>query len=200
MEYVPLVNCSVSTPVHMLRSSSPSVMLPWPSARNVPARPKKLPAPAHSSVPLIENAYWPEKLALENFAGGGVGPGPGPGLDSDPPPHPAAKSASVTQTSGANRFFCALIAASSAARLKRAAIAARPGRGYLPAGIPWVIAPRSPVSRAAPCAPRRRCLLWSLRSHLPAAPIRPPPMKNDCYAGTTREPDARPPGRSTVVP
>src|SRR6266849_9453295 len=76
MEYVLLVNCRVKTPAHTLTSSRPSEMWPLPSAVKLPARVKKLLNPAQSSVPLIENAYWPFKLALEKFPVGGGGGGP----------------------------------------------------------------------------------------------------------------------------
>src|SRR6266849_10774936 len=76
MEYVLLVNCRVKTPAHTLTSSRPPEMWPLPSAVKLPARVKKLLSPAQSSVPVIEKAYWPFKLALEKFPAGGGGGGP----------------------------------------------------------------------------------------------------------------------------
>src|SRR6267378_3083352 len=79
MEYVLLVNCRVKTPAHTLTSSSPPEMWPLPPAVKLPARVKKLGAPGggpQSSVPVIEKAYWPFKLALEKFPVGGGGGGP----------------------------------------------------------------------------------------------------------------------------
>jgi len=47
----------------------------------------------------MENAYWPTKLAFENFGGGGgVVP-----LPRDPP-HPAATIATTTKTANATRL------------------------------------------------------------------------------------------------
>src|ERR1700731_2251298 len=132
MEYVPPVNCSVSTPVHTFMSSSPVVMLPRASATKVPTRPKKLPDPAHSSVPVMENAYCPDRLALENFAGGGVGPGPG--SDPDPlPPHAAARNPATTETNKASGFTFAVIEASLAERVAGAQFVAMPATWLLPA-------------------------------------------------------------------
>src|SRR6202022_4812814 len=68
IEYAPPVNWRMGTPVQMLTSSRPPVIFPRPSAKKVPTRAKKLPCPRQSSVPLIEKAYCPDKLALENFA------------------------------------------------------------------------------------------------------------------------------------
>src|SRR6267142_6246041 len=79
MEYVLLVNGRVPTPVHTLTSSTPPLMWPLPSAVKLPARAKKVEKPGlgpQSSVPLIENAYCPFKLALEKFPVGGGGGGP----------------------------------------------------------------------------------------------------------------------------
>src|SRR5258705_9157369 len=99
MKYLPPVNPSVATPLHTLMSSRPPTILPLPSAVKVPARVKKLLLPAQSSVPLMENAYWPTKLAFENFGGGGgVVP-----LPRDTP-HPAATIATTTKTANATRL------------------------------------------------------------------------------------------------
>jgi len=51
----------------------------------------------------MENAYWPTKLAFENFGGGGVPPPP------YPLPHPAATMATTTKTTNATRFARMLI-------------------------------------------------------------------------------------------
>src|SRR5260370_32417093 len=105
MKYLPPVNPSVATPLHTLMSSRPPTILPLPSAVKVPARVKKLLLPAQSSVPLMENAYWPTKLAFENFGGGGGGVPPPP----YPLPHPAATIATTTTTTNATRFARMLI-------------------------------------------------------------------------------------------
>src|SRR5260370_31912594 len=127
MEYVPPVNGIVATPVHTFTSSRPVVMLPFPAAVNVPARPKKLPCPPHDSVPVIENAYCPAKLALENFAPGGGGGG-GPGFDPPTPPHAAVNDAKASKTTRARRFIRIFIAAHPAERFACAQLAAKRGR------------------------------------------------------------------------
>src|SRR5579864_9296246 len=87
MEYVPLVNCTVLEAVPSMMSSMAEVMLPLPSATKLPTRPRKAPTFVLASVPLIENAYVPLRLALEKFPMGGGGGG------ADPlPPHAAANS------------------------------------------------------------------------------------------------------------
>src|SRR5262245_52219335 len=102
MEYLPLVNRSVATPVQTLTSSRPPVILPLPSAVKVPARVKKLPCPEQSSLPLMEKAYCPARLALENFAAGGGGVG----LELDlAPPHASTKNAGSSETSTVRRFL-----------------------------------------------------------------------------------------------
>lgn len=81
----------------------------------------------------MENAYCPDRLALENFAGGGVGPGPGPGSDPDPlPPHAAARNPTTTETNKASGFIFAVIEASLAARVAGAQFVAMPARWSLP--------------------------------------------------------------------
>jgi hypothetical protein len=52
----------------------------------------------------MENAYWPTKLAFENFGGGGGVPPP-----PYPLPHPAATIATTTKTTNATRFARMLI-------------------------------------------------------------------------------------------
>src|SRR5215472_13150471 len=84
----------MSIPVQTFTSSRPFVIFPCPSAVNVPMRPNKLPCPAHNSVPLIENAYCPLKLAFVNFGGGGGGPP----LLPPPPAQAAANSAKTIAT------------------------------------------------------------------------------------------------------
>src|SRR5215472_5296067 len=88
----------MSIPVQTFTSSRPFVIFPCPSAVNVPMRPNKLPCPAHNSVPLIENAYCPLKLAFVNFGGGGGGP---PLLP--PPPPQAAAHRAIRQKRSARR-------------------------------------------------------------------------------------------------
>src|SRR5882762_1696283 len=105
MEYVLLVNGRVPTPVHTLTSSTPPLMWPLPSAVKLPARAKKVEKPGlgpQSSVPLIEKAYWPFKLALEKFPVGGGGGGP-----TIVPPllHAAVREASRIVTSGSRRMI-----------------------------------------------------------------------------------------------
>jgi len=52
----------------------------------------------------MENAYWPTKLAFENFGGGGGGVP----LALDPPPHPVTKTRR-SGTAQARRFARMLI-------------------------------------------------------------------------------------------
>jgi hypothetical protein len=52
----------------------------------------------------MENAYWPTKLAFENFGGGGGGVP----LPRNPPPHPATKTRR-SETAKARRFTRLLI-------------------------------------------------------------------------------------------
>src|SRR6266849_2692416 len=107
MEYVLLVNCRVKTPAHTLTSSRPSEMWPLPSAVKLPARVKKLLNPAQSSVPLIENAYWPFKLALEKFPDGGGGGGP---TTAVPLLQPVHRETTTIAASGKKRLMERLIA------------------------------------------------------------------------------------------
>src|SRR5215813_3865110 len=90
--YVPPVKSIVSTPEQLLMSSTPTVIRPLPSAVKLPIRPNATPDPLHSSVPVIEKAYFPDKVAFENLAGGGGGGGFPPPPPDDPPPHPAMTS------------------------------------------------------------------------------------------------------------
>src|SRR5215510_8028652 len=57
-------------------------------------RANKLPCPAHNSVPLIENAYCPLKLAFVNFGGGDGRPPLLPPL----PPQAVANNAKTIET------------------------------------------------------------------------------------------------------
>src|SRR6267143_34029 len=77
-------------------------MWPLPSAVKLPARVKGVLNPPHSSVPLIEKAYWPFKLALEKVPVGGGGGGP-----TIVPPllHAAVREASRIVTSGSRRMI-----------------------------------------------------------------------------------------------
>jgi len=79
----------------------------------------------------MENAYCPDRLALENFGGGcgggGVGPGPGPDPEP-PPPQAAAKDPTTTKTKKASRFIFAVIEASLAARFVSAQLVAMPSK------------------------------------------------------------------------
>src|SRR3974390_1259381 len=119
MEYCPPVNCSVAVPGHTLTSSSPVVMWPLPSAVNVPTRVKMLPVPPHSSVPVIENAYWPARLALENFPGGGGGGG---GFDPPPPQATATRLSETSASRAQTRFAEVFIARSRSAWTARVAL------------------------------------------------------------------------------
>jgi len=80
-------------------------MWPLPSAVKLPARAKKVEKPGlrpQSSVPLIEKAYWPFKLALEKFPVGGGGGGP---TIVAPLLHAAVREASRIGTSGSRRMI-----------------------------------------------------------------------------------------------
>src|ERR1700681_1080286 len=77
-------------------------MWPLPPAIKEPARPKILACSAHSSVPVMERAYCPTKVALETYAPGGGGGGRSEIYP--PPPPPAAKNVTKSQASGAIRF------------------------------------------------------------------------------------------------
>src|SRR6476646_560484 len=98
----------ISAPLQLLMSSNPAVIRPFPSAVKLPIRANGLaltvPPLPQSSVPLIENAYFPLKVAFENLAGGGGGVPPPP-PDDDPPPHAAEKTPIATEavTARANR-------------------------------------------------------------------------------------------------
>src|SRR5260221_4205542 len=84
----------------MFTSSTPLVMLPLPSAMNEPMRAKKAP---ETSEPLIENAYWPLRLAVVKPPTGGGG------VTTEPlPPHAAAKSAATRLRNSARRFIARL--------------------------------------------------------------------------------------------
>src|SRR5882757_4054070 len=72
-------------------------MLPLPSAVKEPTRAKKLPV---TSVPLMEKAYCPLRLALEKLPTGGGGVGVEP-----PPPQAAAKTAAQRVRARHRRFI-----------------------------------------------------------------------------------------------
>src|SRR5882757_11386173 len=72
-------------------------MLPLPSAVKEPTRAKKLPV---TSVPLMEKAYCPLRLALEKLPTGGGGVGGEP-----PPPQAAAKTAAQRVRARHRRFI-----------------------------------------------------------------------------------------------
>ena len=131
MEYLPPVNCRMSVPVQIFTSSRPFVIFPWPSAVNVPMRANKLPCRAHNSVPLIENAYCPLRLAFVNFGGGGGGPP----LLPPPPPQAAANSAKTIETRETVLPVRAFIAHRPVASLARA----RPRSGGAPHYSPEAI-------------------------------------------------------------
>src|SRR4029077_5214731 len=194
MEYVPPVNGIVSTPVHTLTSSRPAVMLPLPSAVNVPARPKKLPCPEHSSVPVMEKAYCPAKLALENFApGGGGGGGGGPGFDP-PPPHAVVNNTKASETSRASRFIRVFIAARPAVHSACAQLAAT--RGWR-SSLEEIRAASAPPRLACPfarCEPETRCSHLRKYSHQQTSRSRLLREKSDCCEDSWRDQDVHPRG------
>src|SRR5215472_2231688 len=150
MEYLPPANCRISVPVQIFTSSRPFVILPWPSAVNVPMRANKLPCPAHNSVPLIENAYCPLRLAFVNFGGGGGGP---PLLPPAPPQAAAnsAKTIEIRETVVSEGAFIAHRPAASFAR-------AQPRSGGAPhlsrEAIRAATESRRPDSPSARCVPK----------------------------------------------
>src|ERR1700688_1228208 len=91
MEYVPPVNCTVFSVPPSLTSSIPAVMLPFPSATKLPTLERNAPTLTLASVPLIENAYVPLRLAFEKFPAGGGG---GVVTDEPLPPQETASKAS----------------------------------------------------------------------------------------------------------
>src|SRR5215472_8484247 len=139
-------------------SSKPMVMLPLPSAVKLPTRVNRLPTPAQSSLPVMENAYCPARLASENLGGGGDGGGP------DPPPSPHATTRKLSGISARRtyrRFAFAFIGRSRSARLAHAVRSTRcvsrlPRVGILGSSVlRWLGCP------SARCAPEGRCLcLW----------------------------------------
>src|ERR1700676_701579 len=129
MAYLPPVNRSVATPLHTLISSRPLVISPFPSAVKVPARVKKLLSPPQSSLPLMEKAYWPAKLAFENFGAGGGSVPPRP----DPPPHPATKARRIEAAKA--RRFARMIIEHFHWSFRHAALQATPGRRQSPEDI-----------------------------------------------------------------
>src|SRR2546423_10121672 len=145
----------MSIPVHRFRSSNPLVMCALPSDVNVPARAKKLPCAGvpHNSVPLIENAYWPFRLALVNFGGGGGGP---PLLPPPPPPQPTASSVRKIETQETAHLRWPFIAHRLALSFARAAtpavLAPRQSREESHAASEW----QELGSPFAPCAPKTR--------------------------------------------
>src|ERR1700686_4076104 len=91
MEYVPPVNCTVLTAPASVMSSMAAEMLPPPSATKLPTRAINAPGLRLASLPLIEKAYVPFRLAFEKapVGGGGVG------VEEPPPPQAAANTASA---------------------------------------------------------------------------------------------------------
>src|SRR6266576_869047 len=94
------VRTRVLVPVHTFTSSTPPVILPFPSAVNVPMRPKKLPVRPQASVPLMEKAYCPIRLEFEKFPTGGGGGGCVEPL----PPQAASKTAARSAKQKIKRF------------------------------------------------------------------------------------------------
>src|SRR6266576_5311121 len=95
------VRTRVLVPVQTFTSSTPPVILPLPSAVNVPMRPKKLPVRPQASVPLMEKAYCPIRLAFEKFPTGGGGGG---GCVEPLPPQAASKAAARSAKQKIKRF------------------------------------------------------------------------------------------------
>src|SRR6266849_158764 len=122
IEYVLALKESVCSPLRaVFTSSTPPVILPLPSAMKAPTRAKNPPI----SWPLIRNAYWPLRLALEKLPTGGGGRGV-----ELPPLHAAARTAEKRVKQKARRFT--VHPPSAACGLDRSELSRRPAKEASP--------------------------------------------------------------------
>src|SRR5258708_685777 len=96
----PPLNCTVFKTPASLTSSMAMLMPPLPSATKLPVLAINAPGLALASVPLIEKAYVPLRLAFEKFPVGGGGVG----KEEPLPPQAAANEASTTVRTSTSCF------------------------------------------------------------------------------------------------